>query len=284
LPLSLDDLKARPRQEVDFTIECSGNHGLPFLTGAIGNARWAGTPLAPILEEAGIKEGGIEVVFFGSDSGEVEVRDIKMTHNFARSMSLAEAMSPHNLLAYEMNGEPLPQANGFPLRLIAPGWYGVANVKWLDRIEVFPTRFQGHYMARDYVTIREHTRNGETVWTETWVGRALLKSAPARVSRHNGSYRISGAAWGGPVARVEVQIDGGDWREARLSEGQDDPFTWSFWHLDWDDATAGEHAITSRAIDADGNIQPSSDDPLIAGKHTRWESNQQVTRRVEIPA
>ena len=284
LALALDDLKARPRQEVDFTIECSGNHGLPFLTGAIGNARWAGTPLAPILEEAGVKESGIEVVFFGSDVGEFEVRDSKIKQNFARSLSIAEAMSPDNLLAYEMNGEPLPQKNGFPLRLIVPGWYGVANVKWLDRIEVHPTRFMGHYMARDYVTIREQTRDGEALWTETLVGRALLKSAPARVSRRDGQYRIAGAAWGGPVERVEVQIDGGDWREAQLTEGQGDPFTWSFWHIDWNEASPGEHAITSRAVDAEGNIQPAPDDPLIAGKQTYWESNQQVTRRVEIPA
>ena len=281
--LTLDDLKARPRQEVDFTIECSGNHGLPFVTGAIGNARWAGTPLAPILEEVGVKEGGIEVVFFGRDVGEFEVRDTQITQNFARSMSLEEAMSPHNLLAYEMNGEPLPQANGFPLRLIAPGWYGVANVKWLDRIEVLPTRFMGHYMARDYVTIREQTRDGEALWTETSVGRALLKSAPARVSRRDGQYRIAGAAWGGPVERVEVQVDGGDWREAQLSEGQGDPFTWSFWHIDWDEASPGEHEITSRAVNADGSMQPPSDDPLIAGKQTFWESNGQVTRRVRIP-
>jgi DMSO/TMAO reductase YedYZ molybdopterin-dependent catalytic subunit len=282
LALTLDDLKARPREEVDFTIECSGNHGLPFLTGAIGNARWAGTQLAPILEEAGVKQGGIEVVFFGRDTGEVEVRDITMRHNFARSMSLDEAMSPNILLAYEMNGAPLPRANGFPLRLIAPGWYGVANVKWLDRIEVFSKRYMGHYMARDYVTIREDERDGETVWTETSVGRALLKSAPARVSHRDGRYGVTGAAWGGAVARVEVQIDDGPWREAQLSEGKDDPFTWTFWHLDWDEASEGQHSITSRAIDAQGNEQPAMDDPLIAGKHTYWESNGQVTRTVEI--
>ena len=106
----MDDLKARAQQELDFTIECSGNHGLPFLVGAIGNARWTGAPLAALLEEAGVQEDGIEVVFFGSDVGEVEVREIPMTPNFARSMSLEDAMSPHNLLAFEMNGEPLPQS------------------------------------------------------------------------------------------------------------------------------------------------------------------------------
>lgn len=197
LKLTLADIKARPRQEVVFTVECSGNHGFPFFTGGIGNARWAGTPLAPILEEAGVLEDGIEVVFFGTDTGEVAIRDVKMQQNFARSMSLAEATNPDNLLCYEMNGAALPAANGFPLRLIAPGWYGIANVKWLERIEVRDTRFMSLLMARDYVTIREEERNGETVWTEDSVGRALIKSAPAKVTRKDSDYRIIGAALGG---------------------------------------------------------------------------------------
>jgi DMSO/TMAO reductase YedYZ molybdopterin-dependent catalytic subunit len=282
LTLTLDDLRARPQQELDFTIECSGNHGLPFLTGAIGNARWTGTSLASLLEEAGVQEDGVEVVFFGRDAGDMVVRDVPIRQHFARSMSLEDAMSPHNLLAYEMNGEPLPQANGYPLRLITPGWYGIANVKWLERIELRSSRYMGHFMARDYVTIREEERNGETEWVETSVGRALLKSVPAKVSHSNGDYRIMGAAWGAPIERVEVQIDHGPWQEAQLGEGHGDEFTWTFWQLGWEDATPGEHDITSRAIDSEGNIQPAPEDPVIANKHTYWESNQQVTRRVVI--
>ena len=119
------ELKARPRQEVIFTLECSGNHGFPWFLGGIGTAKWAGTPLAPILQEAGVLDKGIEVVFFGSDAGQEEVRAIKMPQNFARSMSLADAMNPHNLLRDEMNGVSLPQAHGFPVRLIAPGCMGL---------------------------------------------------------------------------------------------------------------------------------------------------------------
>jgi hypothetical protein len=117
---------------------------------------------------------------------------------------------------------------------------------------------------------------------ETSVGRALLKSVPARVTRHNGQYRIMGAAWGAPIAQVEVQIDDGPWLPAQLGEGQDDEFAWTFWHLDWEQPAPGEHAITSRAVDAEGNIQPAADDPWIARKHTYWESNEQVTRWVNI--
>ena len=283
LTLTLDDLKSRPRQEVTFTLECSGNHGLPFFWGGIGNATWAGASLAPVLQEAGVLDQGIEVVFFGSDTGVEDVRDIKMPQHFARSMSVADAMDPHNLLCYEMNGEPLPQLHGFPVRLIAPGWYGIANTKWLQRIEVLPTRYENRFMARDYVTIREQRIEGQSVWTETSVGRAMLKSAPAKVTRAGGQYRIIGAAWGAPIAQVEVQIDGGPWLPATIDEGEDAEFAWKLWSLEWSSAAAGEHAITSRAIDTDGHIQPAQDDPWIAGKHTYWESNGQVTRRVRVP-
>ncbi len=286
LSLSLADLKARPRQEVIFTLECSGNHGFPFFTGGIGNARWAGTPLAAILEEAGVKENGIEVVFWGTDVGDIalkdDVRDVKMHQNFARSMSLTDAMSPNNILCYEMNGAALPEPNGFPVRLIAPGWYGIANVKWLKRIEIRNTRFMSLLMGRDYVTIREEEHDGETVWAETSVGRALLKSAPARVTRSDAGYRISGAAWGAPIAKVEAKIDDGPWLEATIDHGEEAEFAWIIWYLDWQNPAPGEHSVTSRAITASGQVQPAMDDPLIAKKHTYWESNGQVTRRIRI--
>jgi DMSO/TMAO reductase YedYZ molybdopterin-dependent catalytic subunit len=282
LSFTVQELKARPRQEVIFTLECSGNHGFPWFLGGIGTAKWAGTPLAPILQEAGVLDNGIEVVFFGSDAGEEVVRGIKMPQNFARSMSLADAMNPHNLLCYEMNGVPLPQAHGFPVRLIIPGWYGIANVKWLQRIDIMDTRYMGRFMARDYVTIREEQRHGETVWTETSVGRALLKSVPAKVIRQNGHYHIVGAAWGAPIQRVEVQIDGGPWTPATIDRDQEAEFAWKIWSLDWEKPTPGEHTITSRAIDTAGHIQPAMDDPRIAKKRTYWESNGQVSRRIRI--
>jgi DMSO/TMAO reductase YedYZ molybdopterin-dependent catalytic subunit len=279
---TLSDLVARPRREVTFTLECSGNHGFPWFIGGIGTAKWAGTPLAPILEEAQVLDNGIEVVFFGSDTGEEIVREIKMTQNFARSMSLADAMNPNNLLCYEMNGAQLPEAHGFPLRLIAPGWFGIANVKWLKRIEVRSSRFMNRFMARDYVTIREEQRDGQTAWVESSVGRALLKSVPAKVTRSDGQYEIIGAAWGAPIASVEVQIDGGPWLPATIDDSEEAEFAWKVWSLDWADASPGEHTITSRAIDTAGNVQPAMDDPLIANKQTYWESNGQVTRRVRI--
>jgi len=283
LSLTLDEVKARPRQEVTFTIECSGNHGRPFTGGLVGNATWAGTPLAPLLQEADILDQGKEIVFYGHDLGKQTVRDLELTTPFARSLSMADAMSPDNLLCYEMNGQPLDAGHGAPLRLLTPGWYGIANVKWLDRIEVIDTRFMGHFMARDYVTIREEQRDGQPVWTESSVGRALLKSAPARVTRQSGGYRIVGAAWGGPVAGVEVQVDGGPWMPATITEGAGAEFAWKFWGVEWGSPAPGEHAITSRATDTAGNVQPAPDDPRIANKRTFWESNGQITRRIQVP-
>jgi DMSO/TMAO reductase YedYZ molybdopterin-dependent catalytic subunit len=280
--LSLADLQARERQDVTFTLECSGNSGLPFLTGAIGNARWSGTPLAPILEDAGVLEGGSEVVFWGADAGEQTWRDVTITERFARSMSLADAMNPDNLIAYEMNGEPLPPLHGYPARLIAPGWYGVANVKWLTRIEVRDQRYAGHFMARDYVTIREEEHDGETVWTFATVSHARLKSAPAKVTKRSDGYQIMGAAWGKPIAGVDIRIDDGDWQPATLTTGKGEAFSWVFWTFDWDAPTTGEHTISSRAIADDGEMQPAPDDPYLTGKTTFWESNGQITRTIRI--
>lgn len=280
--LTRDQLMALPRREVVYTMECAGNRGFPFFTGGIGTARWAGTPLAPLLEQAGIREGGVEVVFYGADSGEEQVRDIKVQAPFGRSMSIADATNPNLLLCYEMNGTPLPQAHGFPLRLIAPGWYGIANVKWLARIEVRDRRYEGRFMGRDYVTLREEEIGGQKLAVETSVGRTLLASAPARVTRHDGRYRIIGAAWGGPIARVEVRIDDGPWLSAAIDRSEEAEFAWKLWSLDWSDPLPGEHGITSRAVDTAGRIQPAMNDPSIVNKRTYWESNGQVTRRVRI--
>jgi DMSO/TMAO reductase YedYZ molybdopterin-dependent catalytic subunit len=197
-------------------------------------------------------------------------------------MSVADEMSPHNILCYEMNGAALPPGHGFPLRLIAPGWYGIANVKWLKRIEVLDTRYMGRFMGRDYVTLREEQRGSEKIWTETSVGRTLLKSVPGKVTRLDGQYRVVGAAWGAPIERVEVQIDGGPWMRSTIERSRLPEFAWRIWTFDWQNAAPGEHVITSRAVDRHGNVQPSMEDARIAGKRSYWESNGQVSRRVRL--
>ncbi len=286
LSLSLADIKDRPRREIDFTLECSGNHGttLAFATGFIGNARWAGTPLAPVLEQAGLRKDAVEIVFYGIDRGTQTIRDnagivrggltgtvetdagggldLTVTEQFARSMSIDDALDSRNLLCYEMNGESLPEKNGFPIRLIAPGWYGVANVKWLTRIEVRNQRHAGNYMARDYVTIREEQRNGEPFWTFSTVRHDRLKSAPAKVVRRGSRYVVLGVAWGAPIAAVEVRIDNGPWMPARLfgplaHSRNRRGLAWRFWTFGWGMPAAGEHAVTMMIVSAAMRMFPT---------------------------
>jgi DMSO/TMAO reductase YedYZ molybdopterin-dependent catalytic subunit len=304
---SLADLRQLPRTSLDFTLECSGNHGLPFLTGAVGNARWGGTSLRRLLRQARPLDDAVEVVFWGADAGTVTIKDdsgvtgggltgvvkegtseLTITEHFARSMTLEDAMSPDNLLCYEMNGQSLPTEHGHPVRLIAPGWYGVANVKWLSRIQVTDRRYEGRFMARDYVTIRETKQAGNagnTVWTFTSVAQDRLKSAPAKVVRRGHDYSVLGAAWGAPIARVEVQVDGGPWHAARLQRHRSrggGGFSWDFWSWQWPGATAGEHTITSRAYDEQGTVQPAPTDDSVTNRRTYWEANGQISRRVRI--
>ncbi|MEV6487456.1 molybdopterin-dependent oxidoreductase [Actinoplanes sp. NPDC051633] len=184
------------------------------------------------------------------------------------------------MLCFEMNGEPLPREHGFPVRLIAPGQYGVANVKWLTRIQLVDQRYAGRFMAPDYVTIGE-PHPGQPAWTFHTVSHARLKSAPARVLRHGTRHTIHGPAWGAPIARVEVQIDGGRWQRAALDRPRERKgFAWRFWSYDWGTPSAGEHTVRSRAFDTDGHMQPPPDDPYLTSRRTYWENNGQITRRV----
>ena len=283
LSLTLDDIRALPRRELAFTLECSGNHGAPFVTGLVGNAVWAGTPLAPLLRQAGWRPGASNVAFWGADSGPGQVGDQTVVEHFARGMSLEDALDENILLCYEMNGAPLHPAHGFPVRLLAPGWYGVANVKWLRRIELLHTPYVGRFMSREYVTQRKMVQDGVESVKFTLVGRALLKSAPARVVRGPIGYQVEGVAWGAPIARVEGRVDDGPWLPTFLvAEGSESGYEWRRWGFDLGQWAAGEHTVTSRAFDRDGNVQPAPTDPIIADKLTFWESNGQITRRVRI--
>ena len=179
-----------------------------------------------------------------------------------------------------MNGSPLPGANGFPARLITPGWYGVANVKWLRRIEVRDTRFMGRFMGRDYVTVMGRQTGDHVEYTETSVGRQHVKSVIARVTRQAGRIKVYGAGWsdGTPLNTVDVRIDGGAWQPAKL-EAQSNPFAWTFFTLETNALPAGQHTLVSRAADRAGRAQPAS----LELKKTYWEDNAQFTRTIMVP-
>ena len=166
-----------------------------------------------------MEPGGIEVVFYGADEKTEKIKDNDYPQHFARSLSVKDALDDRILLAYEMDGKPLALEHGFPLRLIVPGWYGIAWVKWLRRIEVLDRRFMGRFMARDYVTIRgEEEADGEIIWRETSVTRLNVKSIVARVLRRpNGTLNIMAAAWsdGTPLKSVELKLDDRSWMPMR---------------------------------------------------------------------
>lgn len=284
--LSLADIKSRRRKSVWATLECGGNGASPGFMGAVGNVLWTGTPLAPLLKDCDPLKRGIEVVFFGADTKTETIRKKEFVQNFARSLHVADAMRDDILLAYEMNGEPLMKEHGFPLRLVVPGWYGIAWVKWLNRIEVLDRRYMSKYMAREYVTIRGEERDGQTIWRETSVCFNNVKSVIARaVKMPGGHVRLSGAAWGNgtPMERVEIKIDDGPWRTAALEKKPvKSRYTWQFFSYDWENPAPGEHTVVSRAIDENGLTQPAPDDPSIVLKETYWEANQQWPWQIKI--
>lgn len=283
---TLAELQARRHRHVQATLECGGNGASIGFMGAVGNVRWTGTPLGPLLREAGLQRRASEVVFYGADEKTEKIRDQDYPQNFARSLDLDHALQDQILLAWAMNDVPLDTTHGAPLRLVVPGWFGVAWVKWLTRIDVLDRRFMGRWMAREYVTIRGEERPDGTNWRETSVCHINVKSMAARaVRRPDGTVRISGAAWsdGTPVRQVDVRIGDGPWQPARLERKPvRSRYSWTFWHFDWPDAPAGEHTIVSRATDADGRVQPPADDPVIRQKKTYWEANQQWPRRLRI--
>jgi DMSO/TMAO reductase YedYZ molybdopterin-dependent catalytic subunit len=288
LELTLDQIMQRTgRRELAVTIECSGNSGYATANGQVSNGVWTGIGLALILKECGLRPEAREVAFFGMDLE--RERDAPAAAAHGRSLSVQDALDPDTMLAYALNGSPLSPEHGFPLRLIVPGWYGMTQIKWLNRIEVLDRRYEGSHMARNYHTLRgAGTLDADTV-LETSISKTRLKSVIARVTRRKDAkggyaYRISGAAWGGPSAlkAVEVRVDGSAWRAARLRERGGD-FAWILWSIDWNEARPGPHALVSRAIDVAANVQPTLAEWQASVKSIR-EDNSQWVRRIVIPS
>jgi DMSO/TMAO reductase YedYZ molybdopterin-dependent catalytic subunit len=288
-----DELAALPQRTVFVTVECAGNgrsflreraHGVQWGAGAIGHAEWTGVPLRLVLEKSGVRPGAVEVVFEGYDRGSEADHPEPMA--FARGLPLAKALDPDTLLALSMNGEPLEPIHGFPVRLLVPGWYGVASVKWLRRIEVVDRPFRGYYQAVKY-TVQQRTALGvETVV----VGPMAVKSEIIRPHVGEvlgvGTNRLFGVAWAGPeaVARVEISVDGGQtWNEAELI-GPRAPYSWMLWEYLWEVAAPGDHTLLARAVSASGQVQPREHERLNGGYLIHFsrprEVRVQATRRI----
>lgn len=291
LELSLDDLRRRAgRRELAVTIECSGNSGDPrLMNGLVSNAVWSGVGLGDVLKECSVLPEAREVIFLGMDSEEDkkwEAGNASYASPHGWSLYVQDALGPDHLLAFAMNGAPLPPEHGFPLRLVMPGWYGMSQIKWLTRIEVTDRPYEGRHMARNYQSLRGVKSPDGTLWLDSSISWNNLKSVVARVTRRPAGgrfeYEIAGAAWGGPVkiAGVEVQIDGGAWVRASIDQRAGDA-AWVLWSAPWREPASGEHTLVSRAINTRGDIQPTRDEmreKLVSNR----EDNSQWPRRIVI--
>ena len=282
--LSLDDLKKIGNTELIAGFECSGNRRP--LQGLSGNGRWTGVSLKTVLDSAGVKSSAREFVFFGADHGEEEVefrtQKYKLDQQFGRSLNREKAMSNEPFLAWAMNGEPLTKHQGSPLRLIVPGWYGVANVKWLSQIHIQEEQFLGKYQARWYRTVRGEMIDGEMKWNETAVTHMQLKSFIARVTTDGKRHKVLGVVLndGTPIKSVEVQIDQGPWQPAALESSTKEKFSWKLFTYTWNGATTGEHTLVSRVTDSSGKVQPTEKD--LENKKSFLEDNSQHPRKIMI--
>jgi DMSO/TMAO reductase YedYZ molybdopterin-dependent catalytic subunit len=271
IELSYEELRSLPSYSVTMALECAGNSriflspkvgGLQWELGAVGNAEWTGARLGDVLKRAGVKPGVTEAVLEGADSGEIKKEPAspgKIT--YARSIALAKAMSPEVILAYQMNGEDLTPAHGYPVRAVVPGHYGMASVKWLRRILLIDREFRGYFQTTDY-TLWERS-NGYPIQllpiTELEVKAEIARPALYEAVPASSVYRMFGAAWTGEseIAKVEISVDGAKtWEPAQLL-GTSVKYAWRLWEYHWSTpAESGRYTVMARATDARGRTQP----------------------------
>jgi DMSO/TMAO reductase YedYZ molybdopterin-dependent catalytic subunit len=266
--LDLAGLRALPAHTVRVTMECAGNGrarlaprpvSQPWLVEAVGTAEWTGVPLRDVLAAAHVDPAAVEVVFTGADHG-VE-RGVEQ--DYQRSLPIADATGDDVLLAYAMNGAPLAPQHGYPVRLIAPGWYGMAHVKWLTDIDVATEPFTGFQQAVAYRVRRDPAEAGAPITRIAPRALAIPPGFPDFMSRARvvrpGPVLLEGRAWSGrsPVDRVDVSLDAGrSWRAAALDPPDGHRWSWRRWRLPWT-ATPGDYVLTARAVATDGETQPT---------------------------
>jgi DMSO/TMAO reductase YedYZ molybdopterin-dependent catalytic subunit len=263
ISLSFEDIKRLPRKEVADTLECSGNSrsllkdkasGNPWTIGGVGNAVWGGAWLKDVLAISGLKDGARHVSFEGLDQplGKAGIK-------FIRSIPLEKAISS-TLLAYEMNGQPLPLEHGYPLRALALGWTGANCVKWVHRIEVLDRPFEGFFMDNVYRVFQkgQDPKSGEVV-KDIQVKSIIVEPATNQILPA-GIVPVRGAAYAGEagIGKVELSVDfGKTWHPAELI-GPEQPYAWRHWEFLWEVNAGGDYTIMARATDSNGRRQPET--------------------------
>jgi DMSO/TMAO reductase YedYZ molybdopterin-dependent catalytic subunit len=259
---------------IPVTLECAGNSrrflepkvkGVQWGLGAVGTAKWTGTPLSVLLERAGMKTNAREVILEGTDGGALEEPKCPPGQlRFARSIPLEKARADV-LLAYKMNGRDLPPEHGFPVRAIVPGWYAMASIKWLQRIIITDQPFTGYYQTIDYAYWKRRAEVAElTPLTEMQIKAEIAKPTEGETVPANSSVRVHGAAWtsDSQITKVELSTDGGStWNETNLL-GEPKPNAWRLWEFNWQTPAApGNQTLMARATDSLGHTQPLQRDP-----------------------
>jgi DMSO/TMAO reductase YedYZ molybdopterin-dependent catalytic subunit len=267
MQVSLADLRNLPQHKVAAVLECTGNGrgffqprvpGVQWGRGGVGNAEWAGPSVADVLKLAGADTGAAYITANGADVG------VAKTPDFIRSLQMRKALHPSTLLALQMNGEPLPDLHGFPLRLIVPGWDGTSWVKWVTSISVANEPYAGFYMNPAYRFPRHPVAPGmaadpsDLEVIESMPVKSYITGPADGDHIPMGPTTIRGMAWAGEerIARVEISTDGGSrWAAAELSS-DDLPYTFRLWTLRWSPQQPGYYTILSRATDTSGRVQP----------------------------
>jgi DMSO/TMAO reductase YedYZ molybdopterin-dependent catalytic subunit len=280
LTLDLEAVRAMPSVTHEVWMECAGNsrrrvdplaEGNQWDDQAVSEARFTGVPLATVLDQAEVEPDAIEVVATGYDA------DATGT-SFQRGLPLDVARSPGVLLAYEMNGEPIPAPNGGPVRMIVPRWAGIASVKWPSRIELVNTPFGGYFNAQRYIFV---DADGRTTGIVREMPVKSVIAWPADGDRLSlGPHTVFGFAWSGLglIERVDVSTDDRQsWSPAKLTHG-DGPWAWTRWEYAWTPAARGQVTLAVRATDAAGNVQPEA----VAWNKFGYQMNAIVTRTVII--
>jgi DMSO/TMAO reductase YedYZ molybdopterin-dependent catalytic subunit len=267
--LSFAELCQLPSRTLMATLECAGNHrtflhppveGLQWAQGAVSNAEWMGVALSTVLKNAGVKPNAIEVIVEGADQGEVKTPPKPASEiHFARSLPLDHPILADTLLAYQMNGEELSVAHGYPLRLIVPSWYAMASVKWVKRLIVTSKPFHGYYQSTEYALWERIDGTPTRVPITTLQPKASIArpTVDEALPLHT-PIRIHGAAWSGDaeVAKVEISTDGGQrWHLAQLL-GEAMPYAWRLWAYEAPAFTRpGSYQIMAKATDSKGREQ-----------------------------
>jgi sulfite oxidase len=267
LTISLDELKRMGRATVTVTLECAGNGraffdppvaGIQWEKGAVGTARWTGVRLADLLAKAGLKPTGKYALLGGAD------KPVGQMPDFLRNVPIDKAMHPDTILAYEMNGEPLPALHGFPLRAIVPGWEGAYAVKWLNHVQVIDKEHDGFFVKTAYRYPSRRVAPGAAVAPKDMVPltglvvKSFINSPLEGAAVKPGKIRVTGFAWAGEskIAKVDVSLDNGStWAPARLGRERE-RYAWQSFEHELSITAPGSYLIMSRATDEKGQIQP----------------------------